>query len=74
MRFFGGGANPPPPPPAMGLWWCFGFGETYPNEKYEIKKNLCTKKNGGSKCVCFGPLKMGWPSADAIFENQDKKT
>ena len=23
--------------------------------------------------VCFGPPKMGWPSADAIFQNQDKK-
>ena len=31
------------------------------------KKKICTKR-GGSKCVSLGPLKIGWPNGDQIFQ------
>ena len=54
--------------------WCFGFRETYPNEKYKKKKKKNAQKGAGNKCISLGLPKMGWPSEDAIFQNQDKKT
>ena len=47
--------------------FCFRFGETYPNEKYEIKKNLCTKKMSEASASALGH------QTDAIFKIKMKR-
>ena len=54
--------------------WCFGFGETYPNEKYEIKKNLCTKKKMvEASASALAHQKWGGPVQTQFFKIKIKR-
>ena len=57
-------------------WWCFGFGEIYPNEKYELKRNLCTKKKKKmveASVSALGHRKWDGPVQTHFFKIKIKK-